>query len=530
MSNEIPNYATILIELVKAVKMHNFYPQGHPQLDTALERAYLLLKKRIEAQGEMKLRIDQRGFYDARSHVTPCTPDMAALAKRLFFRKIKEISFTPLISVKDLRALLEVVKSEPEEVAARGGAEAFFAWLDVQGILLNELRYEDVKKLKAELEQRKEEEKSVVRQQDQEEPSGESAQAQEEVEEERRPLKDEEELPLGELLARLNRENDLIGYNDLAARVRDMLEPFLVEKEAVKVYQSVLLFYSHALPSSGKGDGIRSTALEKLKGLLTKDVLEFLAVKAGAKDNKWRGAVQSILVFAGDAGAEALLDAIVAAPEAATRRHLFNALVRFGPRLRPLAEARLVHPEWYVTRQMVSILGDVGGAACIPAIEIAYSNHEPRVKKEVMKSLVKIGTPRAAAFLVEKLAEENHSLVAQAIISLGMLKDPAAIEPLAAIASKRENFSDLMDIQKEAIKALGIIGDGRAVPHLSRILARKVWFGKKANDEARSLAALSLGMIGTPEALAAVQEAYDDATGELRMACKRVLDGRERTV
>src|SRR4030067_2114091 len=178
---------------------------------------------------------------------------------------------------------------------------------------------------------------------------------------------------------------------------------------------------------------------------------------------------------------------------------------------------------------MVSLLGEVGGQESIPALEAAYRHEEPRVKKEVMKSLVKIGTPRAAAFLIEKLREEDPSLMAQALNSLGMLKDPASIEALAEIASKRENFSDLMEAQKESVKALGIIGDGRAGPPLAQTLFRKVWFGKKANDELRLLAALSLGMIGTPEAPAAVEEASSRAAGELQTACKRVLDGRERT-
>ena len=317
-------------------------------------------------------------------------------------------------------------------------------------------------------------------------------------------------------------------YNDLAVRIREKIEPLLVEKDIDKVFPAVMTFYAHAVPSSGKTDGIRSTALDKLKSMLTRDVLAYLAARAGAKDNQLRGATQSILVFAGDPGADALLDAIIEAPEAAIRRNLFNALVRFGARLRPLAESRLNHQAWYVVRQMVSLLGEVGGAESIPALEKAYGHDEPRVKKEVMKSLVRIGTHRATAFLLDKLGEQDHSLVSQAIISLGMLKDPASIEPLAAIASKRENFSDLIDPQKEAIKALGIIGDTRAVAHLVKILSRKVWFGKKANDEVRSLAALSLGMIGTPEAMQAVQEAASDASGELQAACKRVLDGREK--
>jgi hypothetical protein len=533
MSVEIANYANILIELVKAVKMHNFYPEGHPQLDSALTKSYLELKKCIDAQGEFKWRLDQKGFYDGKTLIAPSYADGAAIAKKLFFRKVKELTFTSTVSKHDLRVLLTVIKAEPEEVAAKGGVEAMFALLDVEGILLNELRYEDLKRLKAELQRKKEEEERAAaeakKKEEEEAAAGASDKAQEEQTPEEEAEQDSDDASLKVLLARANRENDLLKYNDLAVRIREQLEPLLAEKDIEKVYPAVMTFYAHAVPSSEKTEGIRATALEKLKSLLTKDVLAYLADKAGAKENQQRGATQSILVYSGDRGAEALLDAIIAAPEAATRRNLFNALVRFGARLRPMAEARLKHPEWFVTRQMVSLLGDVGGADSLPAIEAAYSHQEARVKKEVMKSLVKIGTPRATEFLVEKLSEEDPSLVAQAIISLGMLKDPASIEPLAEIASRRENFSDLIETQKEAVKALGIIGDDRAVAHLAKILSRKVWFGKKANDELRSLAALSLGMIGNAEALKAVQEAYSWASGELQAACKRVLDGRERT-
>jgi len=534
MPVEIINYASILIELVKAVKMHNFYPEGHPQLDATLEKAYLQLKNSVDSQGEIRWRIDQKGFYDGKSQIAPNYADGASLAKKLFFRKIKEIAFTPRLVLNDLRALLSALKMEPEDIASKGGLDELFASLDVEGILLNQVRYEDLKRLKSEIQRRKEEEERAAKEAEKkEELSGEAAKAaekeekkEEEPEEKREEKKDD--AGLRELLALIDRENDLLRYNDLAVRIREKVERLLAEKEHSLVYAAMMAFYGHAVPSSGKTDGIRSTALDKLRSMLTKEMLAYLAEMAGAKENRARGATQSMLVFAGDPGAEALLDAIIEAPEAAIRRNIFNALVRFGARLKPLAASRLAHRQWYVVRQMVSLLGEVGGIEALADLEKAYGHEEPRVKKEVMKSLVRIGTPKAAAFLVDKLGEQDQSLVAQAIISLGMLKDPSAIEPLAAIAAKRENFTDLIDPQKEAIKALGIIGDARAVSPLAKILSRKVWFGKKANDEVRSLAALSLGMIGTPEAMQAVEEAHRGSSGELMAACKRVLDGREK--
>ena len=70
---------------------------------------------------------------------------------------------------------------EPEEIASRGGVDELFASLDVEGILLNEMRYEDLKRLKSELQRRKEEEERAAEEaRKKEELSGESTEASEE--------------------------------------------------------------------------------------------------------------------------------------------------------------------------------------------------------------------------------------------------------------------------------------------------------------------------------------------------------------
>ncbi len=66
------------------------------------------------------------------------------------------------------------------------------------------------------------------------------------------------------------------------------------------------------------------------------------------------------------------------------------------------------------------------------------------------------------------------------------------------------------------------------MPYLTRLLFKKVWFGKRSNEEVRILAAQSLGAIGTEEAYKAVQEACKDASVELYTACRRILEGREK--
>ncbi len=157
MPTDALTYTTILIELHKAVKMRNFYPQGHPNLDAAFGKAYGLLKKQLDESGDIKWRVDHKGFYIDKAPIAPGNETLAGLAKKLFFRRIKEITITPAATPADIKNFMTILDMEPEALFEKGGIEVFIAENDITGILLNEMRYEDLAKLKNELEEKRQE-------------------------------------------------------------------------------------------------------------------------------------------------------------------------------------------------------------------------------------------------------------------------------------------------------------------------------------------------------------------------------------
>ncbi len=522
MSDELENYSVILIELTKAVKMHNFYPDGHPNLDSALEKSYLLLKKGLENVPAITLQIDQKGFYHDKTPIAPGNAELTGLAKKFFFRRVKEITFTRALTLSDLKALLSGLKLEPEDIHARGGIEVFFAREDVSGILVNSLSYEELKKLKDELQEKHEEEKNESVIEETEEPHGEAAPDEEGKKEE--DAEEEKREELGELLDRIKTEVDLLKYKDLAARIREKTDLLSAEKKFEEIFPVLMVFYEHSFESDVPTE-IKEEASRQLTSFLRTEVLRFLVTRVGDTDEINRSAIQRMLISGGTESIELLLNDIAAAQEAARRRNLYNTLLLFGGDIRPFVEKRLDSKKWYVVRQMICLLGEVGDARSVKALDGAYGYPDDRVKKEVLRSLVRMPSPRSTEILVSALGEESETLVNQAIISLGMLKDPSSIDALARVALKEKD----LESKKEAIKALGLIGDEKAVPYLIKILFRKVWFGKKSHEGVRSLAAYSLGMIGTMEAFDAVETASKSSGGELHSACKRILERKERT-
>lgn len=520
-------YTNILIELLKAVKMHNFYPDGHPNLDSALEKCYSPIKKIVSEEGEIKWKIDQKGFHAGKIQIAGTNADVTALAKKIFFRRINEVTFTSRITIEDMKALLTVLKLEPDELAKKDGAEGVFATQDVKGILLNSMNYEDLSKLKKDLEEKREKEEQAREEAEkQAEEQGKSTK-----EDEPPPPPDEtkpEDEDLSTLIDRIREEQDAIKYRDLCARIKERCGQLLAEKKCDDVSHALFVLIIHTTEAWHRPQNIKEMAADCLQACLNDEMLLYLINRVSKKIEPMRHDIQRILLFGSEKAVELLLNAVISAQEAVARRHFYNTIILYGPSIRPNVEKKIPGAQWFVIRQMVSILGDLGDTAAIDALEFAYKHPDARVKREVLKSLVKLPSARSTAALIKALDETEESLVSQAVISLGMLKDTSSIDLLARIALKRDAFSEPKESVREAIKALGNIGDARCVPHLRDILLRKVWLGKQSNEDGRVLAANSLALIGNTEAYDAVEKGFKDSHGELYNACKRILDGRDK--
>jgi HEAT repeat protein len=66
-------------------------------------------------------------------------------------------------------------------------------------------------------------------------------------------------------------------------------------------------------------------------------------------------------------------------------------------------------------------------------------------------------------------------------------------------------------------------GSDEAVPILQQLLERKSWFGRGTTDEIRMGAAKAMAMIGTPEAIALLEEGKSSKDDFLRDACIQAL-------
>ena len=179
---------------------------------------------------------------------------------------------------------------------------------------------------------------------------------------------------------------------------------------------------------------------------------------------------------------------------------------------------------WYVVRNIVHILGWIGGDAIVGLLQVALRHPEPRVRQETVAALGQV-EPRLARPLLLKALEgadtrmfcavlhqlscEHH--VPTARLVLGYVLDPGF--ETRALEEKRAIYS-----------ALGAIGGDDVVPELEAELLKGNWFSRSHESHRQSLARV-LARIGSPQARMVLERGATSKRGPVRQACELALMG-----
>lgn len=270
------------------------------------------------------------------------------------------------------------------------------------------------------------------------------------------------------------------------------------------------------------------------------DLLQVLE-QGGAGD--LGAAADALLCFPSVATATKLVDIMVAATDSGSRERMaaiHRALVGMGHHAVPPLTVVLVSGgrssaalkrERDAVERAILVLGDVGdpsavpailphirgcrdaavaalveiGPACVPALLSELEREEFRSHRAVIEALQRIGDSRAADSLIRLLDDASELVRADAMNALGELADPRAVEPLIARLENVKALNTLVRIgepavvplidalstqtaasQRNVIRALGILGDSRAVDELIGLIDE----GRFVSDVIRALASI----------------------------------------
>jgi HEAT repeat protein len=172
----------------------------------------------------------------------------------------------------------------------------------------------------------------------------------------------------------------------------------------------------------------------------------------------------------GTSAHRSLLEALASENSRSRRRRLFDFIASIGPAIVPEALPFLKDERWYVLRNMIVLLRTVQDKTSLPQIRELAQHPDLRVKMEAIKSLFAID-PNVPRSLLDNLLEDPDPKVSEAAITMvGAYGIKEGIDPLLRMLEGNDMMGAKRMIRIKVMKALGDIGEPRALAQLDRFM------------------------------------------------------------
>src|SRR6266700_2044332 len=239
--------------------------------------------------------------------------------------------------------------------------------------------------------------------------------------------------------------------------------------------------------------------------------------------------LERLVPLVGAAAAPPLLAALAAAESRGARRGLLAQLAKMGAEIAPFVIARLDDSRWYVTRNLLALLEELGPP---PAgfSAAAYMRHaDARVRWQAVKLQLKLPAERDEALIAGLRDQDPRTLRLALSIAVALQACPDAAVPL--LVNRATDRTLPGDLRALAVRALGYTRAPVALETLLQITAGgRTLFGReklpaKSPELLVALAALATGWRRDPRARARLLIAASSPDGEVRNAADPQASG-----
>ncbi len=532
-----------LLDLYKVYKASSLYPSNHPALLALYVKPFKDISAILEETEQVVIRYKKvDGFFWGDTPVARKTPAIRELGERFFQLRIQSVFFLKGLKLIELRSLIEVITAELWAIDNAGGCDALLQSKGVRCIWFNKIDYAKILETQEEISDKAADIEVAV----EKEGTGYGGGIYDFLEgdergadksyhvvshDEKSPLPTQE-LPKAE--ASSSKEEPPEDTDELIKRWRGARSYAEFEK-------SGNLLMGRVFDAGSRGDGATITKIldayldagEQIKEeefiefisnrldqmAAAKEPLDVLLTLACDKSSKDAALIETIARLKGRAAGR-VADRLSTEDDVGARKTLNNILVRMGKEIIPQLLEGLMDERWYVVRNTVRILGEIGESHSVEdALRSPLVHKDPRVRKETVRALSMIKGPETINLIKSVLDDSDGSVVELALVSLGLLGDEGSVQTLIDLVEKRADSG----VGREAVRALGRIGSRKAVTFLIKNLEKRGWFLGKRDDDLKVMCVSALADAGTPDAIRALEAGLSSSRDAVRNACEEEL-------
>ncbi|MFC1855779.1 HEAT repeat domain-containing protein [Thermodesulfobacteriota bacterium] len=527
---------SLIIELNKAYKALQFYPEGHPALDGAMRRTITFIEEVIGEDDDLTFTISRAGFEYEGEAVLKDSKEYKLLAKEFFIRSISKIILIKGILIEELKSFCKLLSEDPKDLRTSGGIDSMMLDYEIEHIWANEVDYDSLlERKKQKIEEEEEEEAEEFEEGDlegdeeepEEEPDDESfEEAVESVEapDEQDALKALQDVfmsnkELFKMLKALYKETDEDAFVGKLTQILNACHNLNKNNDFKSVAKIALYLFALTKPAADpiKDDQIKS----KITGILPPEVISAIVDLMISDIDKDK--YISLLLVVGSDCIPGLLNFIANRGDINTRINVSTAIAAFSENAFSQIKPWLEDTRAHVLAGAVMSVGKIGSVKGLDLLLSVIDHPDLRIKREVIKALGMIRTIDSYEILMTFLKSKNVELKKAALISIGDLKIDAAIPDLIKFTKKGIFIRNDFEVRRAAIIALGRTRSVEAILPLLRIVRHNVLLRKKENDRLRLFAINAIGAIGGEEAVKVLEIGANSQNQKIKGECEKML-------
>jgi hypothetical protein len=320
-------------------------------------------------------------------------------------------------------------------------------------------------------------------------------------------------------ILRIEQDDDRWGamMNPVVRLLEDLL--LVGDFDAAGQLVSVLVQESTGTGSQAR----RQHALVAIDVLIAGPMMRHITTHLATIDEAQFERVKAMCVSLGEVLVRPLAETLSVEERPRTRERLTSILLAFGAAGKRTIERLKTSQNAAVRRTAILLMRQFGGTEALPELTELVDDNEPQVQREAVRAILNIGTDAAYRILEQALASGTQQTREAIMQALSVQRDERATPLFAYIVQHVDHRGPLAPVYLRAIESLGVLKDPEGVPPLKQALYRGEWWAPWRNAMLRGAAAAALARIGTPEALAILEEALARGTRGVRAAARAHL-------
>jgi HEAT repeats/PBS lyase HEAT-like repeat len=325
-------------------------------------------------------------------------------------------------------------------------------------------------------------------------------------------------LDLTLMLDLLRIEQDEERWRELMTPLVGLVEDLLLVGDFDAAGELIGVLVSEA---GGTGStGRRQLALTAIDVLIAGSMMRHVTTHLATIDQAQFERVKTMCVSLGEVLVRPLAEALSVEERPRTRERLTSVLLAFGSVGRRTIERLKMSQNPAVRRTAIHLMRQFGGSDALPDLTELLGDNEPQVQREAVRAILNVGTDAAYRILEQALAGGTAQSREAIMQSIGTVRDERATPLFAYILGHIDHRGALAPVYLRAIESLGALRDPGGIAPLRDALYKGEWWAPRRTSALRAAAASALARIGTPEAMAVLDEAISGGSRGVRSAAR----------